>query len=180
MAPSSPGSAEASGTGYSAGGATLTTGAAALSVSAAQLQAAATTLMIANSMSAAAGFADGGFVVGPGTGTSDSIPARLSDGEFVVKSNVVAQPGMLAHLSALNRGGMMPRRFSGVPRFADGGLVASDANQGQGGGRGELMVGLDEGLILKRITASPEFGRMLVRAAAKNKNGMNQAINGRG
>jgi hypothetical protein len=30
--------------------------------------------------------ATGGYVSGPGTGTSDSIPARLSDGEFVVNS----------------------------------------------------------------------------------------------
>jgi hypothetical protein len=33
--------------------------------------------------------AEGGFVSGPGTETSDSIPARLSDGEFVVKSSAV-------------------------------------------------------------------------------------------
>ena len=33
--------------------------------------------------------AEGGFVSGPGTETSDSIPARLSDGEFVVKASAV-------------------------------------------------------------------------------------------
>ena len=32
---------------------------------------------------------EGGFVSGPGTETSDSIPARLSDGEFVVKASAV-------------------------------------------------------------------------------------------
>jgi hypothetical protein len=163
-----------------AGGATLTTGAAALSVSAAQLQAAATTLMIANSMSAASGgFADGGLVSGPGTGTSDSIPARLSDGEFVVRSAVVSQPGVLEHLSTLNRGGMIPRRYSGVPRFADGGLVSAAAGQGSTGGNASMEIGLDEGLILKRLTTSPDFARAVVRVAAKNKNGMSQAL-GRG
>ncbi len=35
------------------------------------------------------GFEEGGFVSGPGTETSDSIPARLSDGEFVVKASAV-------------------------------------------------------------------------------------------
>ena len=35
------------------------------------------------------GGAEGGFVSGPGTETSDSIPARLSDGEFVVKASAV-------------------------------------------------------------------------------------------
>ena len=33
--------------------------------------------------------AEGGFVSGPGTETSDSIPARLSDGEFVIKASAV-------------------------------------------------------------------------------------------
>ena len=32
---------------------------------------------------------EGGFVSGPGTETSDSIPARLSDGEFVIKASAV-------------------------------------------------------------------------------------------
>jgi len=40
-------------------------------------------------ISSALGFDEGGFVSGPGTETSDSIPARLSDGEFVVKASAV-------------------------------------------------------------------------------------------
>lgn len=35
----------------------------------------------------------GGNVQGPGTGTSDSIPARLSDGEFVIPADVVRAKG---------------------------------------------------------------------------------------
>mgnify|MGYP003644147809 FL=1 len=38
-------------------------------------------------------FADGGEVEGPGTGTSDSVPARLSDGEFVVTAQAVRGAG---------------------------------------------------------------------------------------
>jgi len=44
----------------------------------------------------------GGSVKGPGTPTSDSIPAMLSDGEFVVKSKVVSKPGVAAFLEKLN------------------------------------------------------------------------------
>lgn len=75
------------------------------------------------------GFAAGGLVRGPGTGTSDSIPAYLSDREYVVRSNVVAQPGMLEFLEHLNSGGLrrMPRFSGSIPRFAAGGLV--DASQ---------------------------------------------------
>ena len=37
--------------------------------------------------------ADGGKVVGPGTGTSDSIPIRVSTGEYVIPANVVRMKG---------------------------------------------------------------------------------------
>lgn len=45
----------------------------------------------------------GGYVTGPGTGTSDSIPARLSNGEFVVKATAVKRYG-LGMLNAINAG----------------------------------------------------------------------------
>ena len=38
-------------------------------------------------------FANGGIVGGPGTGTSDSIPAYLSNGEYVIKADAVDQYG---------------------------------------------------------------------------------------
>jgi hypothetical protein len=38
-------------------------------------------------------FMGGGEVTGPGTGTSDSVPARLSDGEFVVTAKAVRGAG---------------------------------------------------------------------------------------
>ncbi len=39
------------------------------------------------------GYAEGGPVRGPGTGTSDSIPARLSDGEYVIPAKAVRAYG---------------------------------------------------------------------------------------
>lgn len=48
--------------------------------------------------------AEGGPVDGPGTSRSDSIPAMLSDGEFVVKASSVAKPGMLELLQKINAG----------------------------------------------------------------------------
>ena len=47
-------------------------------------------------------FAEGGFVSGPGTGTSDSIPALLSNGEYVVKASAVGAYGV-DFLNALNQ-----------------------------------------------------------------------------
>ncbi|KAB0679529.1 phage tail tape measure protein [Aureimonas leprariae] len=60
------------------------------------------------------GFAEGGHVHGPGTGTSDSIPARLSNGEFVVNAKATSKHRAL--LEAINGGARMPA-------FAAGGLV---------------------------------------------------------
>lgn len=48
--------------------------------------------------------AAGGLISGPGTGTSDSILSRVSNGEFIVNAATVAQPGVLAALTALNNG----------------------------------------------------------------------------
>lgn len=46
------------------------------------------------------GFATGGYVSGPGSGTSDSIPARLSNGEFVVNAKATSRNREL--LEAIN------------------------------------------------------------------------------
>jgi hypothetical protein len=59
-------------------------------------------------------FADGGRVSGPGSGTSDSIPAMLSDGEFVVNAKAASKHAAILH--AINDGR--------VPRFAIGGPVS--------------------------------------------------------
>ncbi len=54
------------------------------------------------------GFSTGGYVRGPGTGTSDSIPAFLSDKEFVVKASAVEKIGV-DNLNAMNRTGELPQ-----------------------------------------------------------------------
>jgi SLT domain-containing protein len=53
-----------------------------------------------------AGYASGGFVWGPGTGTSDSILARLSHGEYVV--NAAAAAANADWLHAINSGVSLP------------------------------------------------------------------------
>ncbi|WP_447741547.1 phage tail length tape measure family protein [Pseudomonas laurentiana] len=58
------------------------------------------TTALASSLAVIPGFAIGGYVSGAGTGTSDSIMARLSDGEFVV--NAAATKRNRALLEAIN------------------------------------------------------------------------------
>lgn len=51
------------------------------------------------------GFAGGGFVEGPGTGTSDSILARLSTGEGIITAARVASMGGKSWVDSVNAGG---------------------------------------------------------------------------
>jgi phage-related protein len=68
-------------------------------------------------------FASGGFVSGPGGPTSDSIPARLSNGEFVI--NAAATKKYLSVLEAINTGNI-EHGNTGIPYehqgFCAGGL----------------------------------------------------------
>ena len=68
--------------------------------------------------------ADGGYISGPGSGTSDSIPARLSNGEYVIRANAVKAIGTDA-LDKLNY----------ADKFADGGQVGSTPSSGYIGPR---------------------------------------------
>jgi hypothetical protein len=68
--------------------------------------------------------AAGGIVRGAGTSTSDSIPARLSNGEYVVKASAVKAPGVKELLDKINYG------------------TASVLMKAQGGFIGRLMGGM--------------------------------------
>jgi hypothetical protein len=79
----------------------------------------------------ARGLASGGHIRGPGTSTSDSILARLSDGEFVLNAAAVQRIGV-GTLNALNHDGRLVNlgpggdaggAHFGLPGFADGGSV---------------------------------------------------------
>ena len=91
------------------------------------------------------GFASGGQVVGPGSGTSDSIPARLSNGEYVIRAEAVRaySPGFL---ESINR--MILPRFANVPgisisrpdtHFSDGGLVSPVKDKSSGNIKVEII-----------------------------------------
>ncbi|MDI2442946.1 phage tail length tape measure family protein [Pseudomonas aeruginosa] len=74
------------------------------------------------------GFADGGRIQGPGTGTSDSIPILASNDEFMTRAAVVRQPGALAFLEQFNRYGMAALGAWANPvRHATGGLMGTPA-----------------------------------------------------
>lgn len=87
---------------------------------------------------AAPKMASGGLISGPGTSTSDSILSYLSNGEFVVSAKAVSAYGA-GFFQSLNDM-MIP---SGVPGFADGGIVGQTAGLGAVDGGRNLTLVLD-------------------------------------
>lgn len=98
----------------------------------------------------APGFARGGLIQGPGTTTSDSILARLSKGEYVLRAAAVQKYG-LDFLNQLNAGRLQA--------FASGGLVTAPA----GGGSSGTPVNLNLGGRDYPMSASPQVAAQLRR-----------------
>lgn len=105
------------------------------------------------------GFARGGYVTGPGTGTSDSIMARLSAGEYVVNAARVRELGLgfMQQLNGFAAGGLVGR----FPRFAEGGLV------GGGAGAGGTPINLHIGDGVFTTHAPPAVAQALVVEARR-------------
>lgn len=116
--------------------------------------------------------AGGGYITGPGTATSDSILARLSAGEFVMRAAAVRAYGV-DFFEALNglRAPNPPRIGAAVPRFADGGLVGA----AQPGGETALVVGLEDGLVARKLETT-EGTRSIIRVIERNANTIRRAL----
>lgn len=74
-------------------------------------------------------FAEGGHVTGPGTGTSDSIPARLSHGEFVMTAKATRAIGV-GNLYAMMHQAQGSRKAPKGRGYANGGYVGSGGSNG--------------------------------------------------
>lgn len=102
------------------------------------------------------GHAAGGLVRGAGTGTSDSILRRLSDGEFVVNARDTA--ANLPLLRKIN---------AGLPAFPRGGVSRLSVSAGSGGQQQPIVLQLDgdattallDGRIVHFATAQANRGR---------------------
>lgn len=127
----------------------------------------------ANPFSGSLFHAAGGYISGPGSGTSDSVPAWLSNGEYVMSADAVSRLG-IPFLNALNRGQ--------TPHYANGGYVGS----GSGGSSAPAVVNIynETGQQMSAKRAETKFdGKSYVtsvwlEAFANNDNGMRDIIKG--
>ena len=126
-------------------------------------------------------FADGGHIRGPGTSTSDSIPALLSDNEFVTRAAVVQQPGALGFLHEFNRRGM--HALEHWSRHATGGLAGfpaaafalpadsapSERGRKQAGGNTRILNFVDKEELMRAVMNTPAGDKFVINAVLRNR-----------
>lgn len=140
--------------------------------------------MIAGTQFNASGYATGGRITGPGTGTSDSIPIWASHGEFMTRAAVVRQPGALPFLEDFNMRGMAALRDA--RGYAVGGLITpapiysmpeprsrvSDENtiQNVNNNRMRLYNLFDTDQLAQKLAQHPAMEKAIVNVASQNGN----------
>lgn len=124
-------------------------------------------------------FAGGGLVSGSGSATSDSIPARLSAGEYVVRAAAVRQVGV-AFLDSLNGLSVGPRFKGGELAFAAGGLVPEvkvPPAQPQMNQAVRIVNAIDPGVTHDHLQ-SPAGERVIVNIIGRNARAIRSALQG--
>jgi hypothetical protein len=149
------------------------------------------------------GYATGGIVRGPGGPVSDTVPALLSPGEYVVNARAVGMPGVYPILEMLNRmnhaSGVHARRLAEDPRlvdlrptlhfhmpdardyaagYAEGGLVPV-GGAGKSQFTGSLTVNLPAGARMEGAQAyleSQDGVRHIIHLLAKNRRAASAAL----
>jgi tape measure domain-containing protein len=99
------------------------------------------------------GYAAGGSIRGAGTGTSDSILARLSNGEFVVNAKSTAKYQGL--LEAINSG-------AGLPGFSEGGKALFERTYRTSAERVGNTLGVSPDVILRHWGLETGYGAKIV------------------
>ncbi len=124
-------------------------------------------------------FATGGLVSGPGSATSDSIPARLSAGEYVVRAAAVRQVGV-AFLDSINGLSAGPRFKGGELAFAAGGLVPEvkvPPAQPQMNQAVRIVNAVDPGVTHDHLQ-SPAGEKVIVNIIGRNARAIRAALQG--
>lgn len=120
--------------------------------------------------------ATGGLVRGPGTSTSDSIPARLSAGEYVVNAAAVRSVGV-AFLNGINGLSAGPQWQGGALALAAGGLVPQVNVQAAQPVQQALRIvnAVDPGLTHDHLQ-TPAGERVIVNIITRNSRAIRNAL----
>ena len=118
---------------------------------------------------------DGGKVRGPGTEKSDSIPALLSNGEYVIRASSVRLLGK-DFLDKLNGGKVVPDEKNGLPAFKGGGFISVRQAEAAAAKKRASTSGSDRAMLLraqeaqrKAQAAKPSLPKAPLISAGKNQ-----------
>jgi len=136
----------------------------------------ASTVALANALSLTGigGFANGGFVSGPGTARSDSIPAVLSNGEFVVNAQ------------ATSRFRPILEQINNPKQFQSGGMVdanGTSAQTPQAAGNGQRdstpinIINVMDPSVVQDFMASSAGEEVIVNTIERNASSVQQILN---
>lgn len=129
------------------------------------------------------GYAGGGSIRGPGTGTSDSIPIMASNDEFMVRARSARQAGARAFLDDFNARGMAA--LDDWRGFATGGAISADPVYSRNEGsyrpqtpsasanvlnRMRVYLAQDADHLMQMIASHPSTEKMVVGIAGQNGN----------
>ena len=92
-------------------------------IAAAMAQGAQIASMLSGANYSPVGYATGGRITGPGTGTSDDVPIWASAGEYMVRHASASQPGAYAFLEDFNQRGMAA--VEDRRGYAEGGVITA-------------------------------------------------------
>ncbi len=129
--------------------------------------------------------AEGGYIEGPGTDTSDSIPSWLSNGEFVVNARATRRyRGLLEKINSFATGGIVTAPTLASPSF--GGSYGGDSLSGGGGSGANIQINLVNES--NHELEAEETGKawdgekwvvgVVLKAVATNQNGIRSLIKG--
>jgi hypothetical protein len=109
--------------------------------------------------------ATGGHIRGPGTSTSDSIPAWLSNNEFVMRAKAVTKYGV-GFMRAINSGKL---DLGAIARFAAGGLVSMPTQPRYAYATGGLVQGKGSDRVLNLSIDGQEFNGLMMPEEVGNR-----------
>lgn len=138
--------------------------------------AAQTASIVANIRAVTLAFKDGGFVSGPGGSRTDSIPARLSDGEFVVNAQATANNRPL--LEAINSGQQI--RQAGAASAAAGAAAMGQQVVVQPNPAPQVnirQINVTDPAMVRDFFATPEGEQVFVNMVNNNPEIIRQAAN---
>lgn len=138
--------------------------------------AAQTASIVANIRAVTLAFKDGGFVSGPGGSRTDSIPARLSDGEFVVNAQATANNRPL--LEAINSGAQV--RQAGAASAAAGAAAMGQQVVVQPNPAPQVnirQINVTDPKMVADFFATPEGEQVFVNMVNNNPETIRQAAN---